>query len=342
MSIENKLDDLFSDNEKIDLQLSYTRVSDFDRNGPQALLRRSFVENEGIKHGSLVDDILTDRMTNSTLFNDKYALFNGNKPSAMLGQLADIIIENYDSVPDSQTVLKIVKNNAFWSNVKDETKLIANFDKDEFWDYVTTKLSIKDKLVVTTSEYASAELAVDTLLTHEHSKDIFTNDLENHYQVYFENKYMYFVFRGYIDKLIIDHENKTVQFYDLKTGAGKGESFMKSFIDYRYYYQGAVYMLAFDSVCEQFGLKDYTLLPFKYLYLGKSENIPFIFTLTDKWYDAAVNGFKTRSGFKYTGLNENIEKIYFHWKTNQYDYAQEIYENKGKLDLNDDFIDVNE
>ena len=237
MEIESKLDSLLSDTEKIDLQLSYTRVSDFDRNGPQALIRRSFVENEGIKHGSLVDDILTDRMTGSTLFNDKYALFNGNKPSAMLGQLADIIIENYDRTPDLTTVLKIVKNNTFWSNVKDEVKLIANFDKPEFWEYVKTKLSIKDKLVVTTSEYASAELAVDTLLTHSHSKDIFNNDLENHYQVYFENKYMYFVFRGYIDKLTINHTDKTVQFYDLKTGSGKGESFMKSFIDYRYYYQ---------------------------------------------------------------------------------------------------------
>jgi len=342
MEIESKLDSLLSDTEKIDLQLSYTRVSDFDRNGPQALIRRSFVENEGIKHGSLVDDILTDRMTGSTLFNDKYALFNGNKPSAMLGQLADIIIENYDSTPDLTTVLKIVKNNTFWSNVKDEVKLIANFDKPEFWEYVKTKLSIKDKLVVTTSEYASAELAVDTLLTHSHSKDIFNNDLENHYQVYFENKYMYFVFRGYIDKLTINHTDKTVQFYDLKTGSGKGESFMKSFIDYRYYYQGAVYTLAFNQICEQFKLKNYTLLPFKYIYLGKSENIPFIYTLTDKWYDAAINGFKTRSGFKYVGLNENIEKIYFHWKTNQFDYAQEIYENKGSLNLNDDFIDVNE
>ena len=105
MEIESKLDSLLSDTEKIDLQLSYTRVSDFDRNGPQALIRRSFVENEGIKHGSLVDDILTDRMTGSTLFNDKYALFNGNKPSAMLGQLADIIIENYDRTPDLTTVL---------------------------------------------------------------------------------------------------------------------------------------------------------------------------------------------------------------------------------------------
>lgn len=342
MEIESKLDSLLSDTEKIDLQLSYTRVSDFDRNGPQALIRRSFVENEGVKHGSLVDDILTDRMTSSTLFNDKYALFNGNKPSAMLGQLCDIIIENYDEVPNLETVLKIVKNNAFWSNIKDETKLIANFDKPEFWEYVNARLSIKDKLVITTSEYAAAELCVDTLLTHPHSRDIFNNDLENHYQIYIEFKYMYFMFRGYIDKLIIDHENKTVQFFDLKTGAGKGEVFMKSFIDYRYYYQGAVYNLAFDHICEKFGLKDYTLLPFTYVYIGKSENIPFIYTLTDKWYRAALYGFKTQSGFKYTGLIENIEKIYYHWQTNQYDFSQELYLSKGKLDLNDDFINVNE
>jgi len=100
--------------------------------------------------------------------------------------------------------------------------------------------------------------------------------------------------------------------------------------------------MAFDYFCDKFNLIGYTLESFKFLFIGKSENIPIIFEFTEKWNKAAIKGFKTKSGYSYAGIDENLEKIYYHWKNNKYDFPKEVYEKNGCLTLNDNFIEVNE
>jgi len=40
-------------------------------------------------------------------FDKKYYLFDGNKPSASLGKLCDIILNNYTEIPNVEEVYKI-------------------------------------------------------------------------------------------------------------------------------------------------------------------------------------------------------------------------------------------
>jgi hypothetical protein len=338
---ESKLDQLLNNEEIIDLKLSYSRISDFDRNGPKALIRPSNPESDGLKFGSLVDDLLLDTVTGNNICKSLYVVYDDNKPTATLGTLCDIIIDNYDTVPDKNTVLKIVRHNGFWSNVKVEDKLIANFDKDEFWNYVNIKIQTKDKIVVTQKENDDAKECVNLLLNHKHTHHLFNNDFENHYQFKFEYNYKGFTLRGIIDKMSIDHKSKIVYMEDIKTGSSKAEDFSKSFIKYCYYFQESVYTRAFDTICKQLGLQDYALAPFKFIFIGRGEKVPHVFEISDKWHNAAINGFTTKAGYKYTGLNENLDLIYYHWKNKLYDFSQEVYENNGSLMLNDDFIEVN-
>jgi len=139
----------------------------------------------------------------------------------------------------------------------------------------------------------------------------------------------------------IDHNNKIVYMEDIKTGSSRADEFTKSFIKYCYYFQEAVYTKAFDSICKQLGLVGYTLAPFKFIFIGRGEKVPHVFEISDKWHNAAINGFTTKAGYKYKGLDENLDLIYYHWKNKLYDFSQEVYENNGSLILNDDFIEVN-
>jgi hypothetical protein len=337
----NRLEQLLNNEEVIDLKLSYSRISDFDRNGPKALIRPSNPEGDGLRFGSYVDDLLVDKITNNNLCKELYVIYDDNKPTATLGVLCDIIIDNYDKVPNVNTVLKIVKHNGFWSNIKTEDKLISNFDKPEFWDYIKIKLETKNKIVVTQKESQDAEECVGLLLNHKHTYHLFNNNFENHYQYKFEYGYKGFHLRGIIDKMSIDHTNKIVYMEDIKTGSSRADEFTKSFIKYCYYFQEAVYSKAFDSICEQLGLVGYTLAPFKFIFIGRGEKVPHVFEISDKWHNAAINGFTTKAGYKYKGLDENLDLIYYHWKNKLYDFSQEVYENNGSLILNDDFIEVN-
>lgn len=342
MKKEHNLNNLLKDNEKINLTLSYSRLSDFDRNGPQSLIKKSDIDNQGIKHGSIVNDLLVEKLTGEPLFSNKYYIYDDNKPTAMLGQLCDIILLNYDKIPSKEDVLKIVRHNAFWSNIAKEETLISKFNVDIFWNYLEIQFKIKEKTVITLNEHLSAKNTVNTLLTHEYSKNIFYNNFENYHELPFEIVYNKFTFRGILDIFQIDHKNKKVYMIDLKTSSGKSETFLKSFIDYRYYYQGAIYRMAFKYFCDKFNLIDYTLENFKFLFIGKSENVPIIFEFTEKWNQAAIKGFKTKSGYFYTGIDENLKKVYYHWKNNKYDFSKDVYEQNGNLILNDNFIEVNE
>jgi hypothetical protein len=337
---ENKLNNLLDNDEIIDLRLSYSKISDFDRNGPISLIRQTFVDNEGVKHGSLVETLLLDKLLSTNDFDKNYVLLDIEKPTATLGSITDIILNNYTEIPTIEEVLNIVNKNAFWSRSKDDTK-IANFNIPQFWDYLKIKFEGNSKIIVNKEQYDKAEKSANILLTHEFSKDLFYNNLENHYQVEFNYYYKGFLIKGFIDKMTIDRVNKRVYFEDIKTGEGKNDKFMESFMKYRYYFQALIYQKAFNILAEKYDFSDYTLMPFKFIYIGKTENYPLVYIMTDKWIKSALNGFTTTSGYKYKGLNENLDNIYYHWKNKQYEFNKEIYENKGIINLNDDFIKVN-
>lgn len=334
----NKLSQLLNNEEQIDLTLSYSKISDFDRNGAVSLVRQTVVDNDGVKFGSLVDDIL---FNDQEYFKENYYIFDGEKPSATLGNLCDIILKNYTELPNIQQVKQIIQHNEFWSNIKDPNKLEANFNKTEFWNYLTCKFDTVNKTVITTKEYHEAMDIVSILKEHAYSKSVLFNDHDNYHQFRIEFEYNKFTIRGIIDILTIDHVNKMVYITDLKTGKNPAIEFEDSFIKWRYYFQGAIYSLAFDSICNKLKLEGYTLAPFQFLYISKSDRIPFLYKMTDKWISAAINGFNIKQ-YKFKGLNELIDEIYWCWKNKEYAIPKYIIENNGVVNIKDNFIEVNE
>jgi hypothetical protein len=102
--------ELDSSNERLmEMSLSYSRVSDFNRNGPYSLIQRSNVDNNGVRIGSLVDDLLFEPDS----FDEKYHLFNGVKPTATSLKLAEFIIDFYEDIPSVEELIKICKDNLY-------------------------------------------------------------------------------------------------------------------------------------------------------------------------------------------------------------------------------------
>jgi|TARA_R110000822_G_scaffold152112_4_gene291303 hypothetical protein len=335
---ENKdeLEQLFEINQISDFALSYSRISDFDRNGSKALNKqRSELKGVGVKIGSLVDDLLL----NTHNFDKLYYLYDGSKPTATLGKLCDIVTDNYKRTPALTTLLKIAKRNGFWLKwSKDKVKEAIN--TPEFWSYIKAVFVSRSKILVTTPDIELAENLVSILRTHEYSKHIIENSMEHHNQFKFNIDYNGFILRGIIDKVIIDHETKTVRLIDLKTGQGTGAEFVSSFIKWRYYLQEAVYMKSFKEICKLQNLKGYKLLPFQFLYIGRSEQLPLLFTVTKTWHKAALKGFTTTAGYRYRGLHELLERIRWHVDNKVFDITKEVYESKGSVLLDDNFIKI--
>jgi hypothetical protein len=126
---------------------------------------------------------------------------------------------------------------------------------------------------------------------------------------------------------------------DLKTGKGSSTEFEESFVKWRYYFQAALYVKAFQEICDALELKDYTLEPFQFLYISRSDKTPLLFITTDKWIKAAWKGFRI-SKYIYKGIDEILEEIYWCWKNKEYIIPKRVAEANGVVELKDNFIEV--
>jgi hypothetical protein len=315
------LDDAMIENNLItDLRLSFSRVSEFDRNGPRSLIDRQKISGEFLDFGSLVDDMLQPDFK----ITDKYYVFDGEKPTAMLGILCDeLIINMVNSNPNLPAddyrilLLTTIKNLGLWKTTKDDDKLVAKFTPNAL-EYVTAMVESTGKTLVTNLLVQEAEEMVSVLKTHEFSRDFILGDLEYQVEVNFEIGN--FKFLSFLDYIKIDHVNKTIRGIDLKTGSKPVSEFLSN-------------ALTND-------LESYEILPFQFLYCGRYEKIPTTLEFTDKWFKGALNGFTTNAGYKYRGLIELVDNIEWHWRNEVFNMSKEQYENNGLVKINDEFINI--
>lgn len=321
-----------------DLKLSYSRLSDFDRNGPRALVEKQVVDNQGVKIGSLVDILLFD----SDQIHKLYHISDFQEPSATLGTLCNIILQDYESIPSEEEIFNIIERNGFWKATKKYETIKANFDVPHFWGYLEDKFKSKDKIVISSTDYDKALSIVDSLLTHKFMRDFWSKeDVTRFYQVKFETYIEGILFRGIIDIVEIDNVKKTIRFIDLKTTGNNASEFVSSFIKYRYYLQSAIYQQAFKDVLKELSLdSDYTLLSFNFIVIGTKEMIPVTFDVTDNWNLCSYLGFKTTGGYLYKGLYQLIQDVKYHYLNDEYSLSRELSENNGLLEIDDSFINL--
>lgn len=328
-------------NNVLDIKLSYSRLSDYDVNGPKTLVKRSEVKGEGVDMGGLIDTLLFsgDEM------DKRYYVTDSTKPTATEAKLVDYIVENCRQIPSTEEVLGIIKAQGYWKSTKEVDTIIAKFDNENFWEYISSQLAAKEKKLITTEQLVQAEEVVNVLRSHQYSKALiaYPEDHESKYAQYgFEFQYKNAILRGFMDLLVVNHATKTMQCIDLKTGSKPAEQFMNSFIKYRYYFQEAVYQQAMEHIRKVMKLEKYDILPFKFLYISRFERIPLVYTVGDKWHNAALKGFTTSTNYRYRGLDEVIDDVTWHWIKQEFSLSKEAYEQKGSLTLKDDFITVDE
>lgn len=328
------------------LKISYSRLSDYDRNGASALLEKTQTQSTALSKGSLVNDLLFETVD----FEKKYTMKIYERPTATLLKLANIIIENFVTIPTNEEIEELIERNGFWKLVKREN-LHTKYDTPEFWDYLENQITSVDKISITPSMKLEADEIVSILKSHKNSSYFFNNpDLELHPEFLFNVDYYNILskskdvkpitLRGIVDMVVINRKDKTIRLVDLKTGSDKSSEFEYSFIKWRYYLQESVYMQAIDYIREKLNAVDYEVLPFQFLYIGLKEKIPAVFTVTEKWHNAALNGFETKSGYRYKGLYELLNEIEYIWLNKTYDTPYLLQINKGQISLNDTFITV--
>lgn len=192
--------------------------------------------------------------------------------------------------------------------------------------------------VVTTEDVSNAEKIVEELRTNPFTKDIINLVNSPRYSVLNQLQVEGYVvdeheFKSMMDKVIVDHDEKTIQVYDLKC-TWSVENFLEEYYLYRRsYIQAYLYKRAAEFWAKHMGYEDYTILNPQFIVCDSTNYYhPLIYTLSDKDIQDAYDGF-THKHREYPGVGSLIKDLKWAIDNNIWNISAKNYSNNGLVNI---------
>lgn len=201
------------------------------------------------------------------------------------------------------------------------------------------KVRSQNLTVITTEDVANAEKIVEELRNNPVTKDVVNLVSSPRYGVYNQLQVEGYVldnheFKSMMDKVIVDHEQRTVQVYDLKC-TWSVENFLEEYYLYRRAYIQALlyYKAAIHFMNNTEEIKGYRVEPPRFIVCDSTNYYnPLIYTLSDKDLEDAYNGF-THKNREYTGVATLIKDLKWALENNTWNISRENSINNGLVNI---------
>ena len=233
-------------------------------------------------------------------FNQKFHISNlQNKPSdtikSIVNQVYDRVKETYPNIETIQNynnaILDACNDHNYQPNWKTETRIAKIIEAWEYWEDLK---QAEGKVVLSQEENDLISQIVMSIRTNpttskyfETSKDV---EILDQLAIYFS--YCDIDCKALLDRVIVDHKNKTIQPIDFKTMGDQTIYFPKSLRQRRYDIQAAFYTQAIFQWCiMQDKYLDYKILNFKFIVESTiNPGNPLVFTCSSELLDIGKNG----------------------------------------------------
>ena len=300
--------------------------------------------------GTMVDILLTG---NSIEFGQKFFVISeDNYPSETIAKIVkgvfdeiindqeeDIDFFPFDAYPDK--ILQHCKYQDYYNNLKDDTRIskVINLGSDYF-EIIKSSLN---KTIVSDIEYAKAVNCVMALKADNYTKKYSDKnyikhskeDLEYQDKVIITFEYENLKFKGELDRVVLDHDNKKIIPIDFKTTSKNINGFKYEFWKYRYDFQAAVYhygLLKQDYIRELMKL-GYVMDNFLYIVVEKElANSPICFEVDKSIIEIGLAGGKIENTY-YESFTQAVERYLYAKNNNNWQYPKEYYVNNGRMSL---------
>ena len=202
------------------------------------------------------------------------------------------------------------------------------------------KVKAEGLTVVTTEDVSNAEKIVEELKTNQVTAEVVNLVNSARWQVFNQMQVEGYsvdgqIFKSMMDKVIVDHEQRTIQVYDLKC-TWSVENFYEEYYLYRrayiqaYLYYKAAEQLKFVNDSEW---GEYTVLPPKFIVCDSTNYFnPLIYQLTMEDLSDALIGFEHK-GRKYPGVGELIKDLKWALENNVWNISRVNYLNNGVVNI---------
>lgn len=198
----------------------------------------------------------------------------------------------------------------------------------------------KGLTVITTEDVTNAEKIVEELKNNPVTAEVVNLVNSKRWQIF--NQFQVegyeidgIKFKSMMDKVIVDHDNKTIQVYDLKCVWAVENFFEEYYLYRRAYIQAFLYHRALLNMEDAFPFdsNDYEILYPKFIVCDSTNYLnPLIYTLDDDDMEDAYRGFEHK-GRKYTGVKEVIEDLKWAMENDKWNISRKNYINNGIVNL---------
>jgi hypothetical protein len=294
--------------------------------------------------GSALDCLLTS----PERWDEDFKVISVSRPWGLMGKFIDNLPPNLDMFSSAEHYQEAYDKSGY--KMKLET-VINNFWKNEetYKYYMATRGTDKEKIIVSKDEYETVLKCKELILANEFIEQYFVakgigQEILRQVPIYF--RYMEEDCKALLDGVLIDHRQRTIQPYDLKTTGKSVYDFPKSYLQYGYYRQGAFYTHAICSETSpvyQYLSEGYTLLDFIFIVVEtklSSSHPAVIFRTAPRDRECGLSGGYIGKRY-YKGINDLIADYKFYKSNDYWDLPRDLYENKGEILLNE-FNDDNE
>ena len=202
------------------------------------------------------------------------------------------------------------------------------------------KVRGNDMSVVTTQDVSNADRIIEELKTNPITKDIVNMVSNVRYTVKNQIQIEAYevgghLFKSMMDKMIVDHQEKTIQVYDLKCVWAVENFYEEYYLYRRAYIQALLYYRAALSLTKDTNSEvyKYNVLPPKFIVCDSTNYYgPLIYTLTEQDLIDAMTGFEFK-GRTYPGVKELIEDLKWALKNNVWNISRQNYLTNGIVKL---------
>jgi hypothetical protein len=210
-------------------------------------------------------------------------------------------------------------------------------DSEIFYNEMRTVKS-KGLTVVTTEDVTNAEKIVQELRSNSFTHEVVNLVNSVRWEVINQIQVEGYVvdghkFKSMMDKVVIDHEKKTVQVYDLKC-VWAVEGFYEEYYLYRRaYIQAYLYWVACNKLIEELDINEYYVEYPKFIVCDSTNYYsPLIYKLDADDIQDALIGFEHK-GRKYPGVKSLIEDLKWAKEMNIWNVSRSNYISNGVVKL---------
>ncbi len=213
----------------------------------------------------------------------------------------------------------------------------AGSEAETYYDEIRV-VRAKGLTVVTANDMNNAERIVNELRNNFVTKDIVNQNKSSRYDVY--NQYQIEGFdiiglpcKGMMDKIIVDHQEKTLQIYDLKCTWSVENFYEEYYLYRRAYIQAYVYWQAGLTIVKDLGIEDYRIEYPRFIVCDSTNYMnPLIYTLKLEDMSEALEGF-THKGRTYPGVAQIVEDLKWAKEMDIWNISKSRYELGGVVNI---------